>query len=112
MGTTQAEIAKRVGLDVSSVNKILSGLSRGVFKATTVARVKKAAKRLGYDFTKPSKGTLVNALMDLCPPILSADEIAKKSGLSAARVEEIKILIKRAGGALIVLLVLRSVIGG
>ncbi len=47
---TQVEIARRVGLDVSSVNKILNQRKGPVFKKETVRKVFKIAKDLGYDF--------------------------------------------------------------
>jgi transcriptional regulator with XRE-family HTH domain len=48
MTATQVEIARRVGLDVSSVNKILNRRSGAVFKQATVEKVFRMAKRLGY----------------------------------------------------------------
>jgi transcriptional regulator with XRE-family HTH domain len=47
---TQVEIAHRVGLDVSSVNKILNKRQGPVFRKETIRRVFKIAKDLGYDF--------------------------------------------------------------
>jgi transcriptional regulator with XRE-family HTH domain len=47
---TQVEIARRVGLDVSSVNKILNRRKGPVFKKETIKQVFKVAKDLGYDF--------------------------------------------------------------
>lgn len=47
---TQVEIARRVGLDVSSVNKILNRRQGPVFRKETIKRVFKVAKDLGYDF--------------------------------------------------------------
>ena len=47
---TQVEIARRVGLDVSSVNKILNRRQGPVFRKDTIRRVFKVAKELGYDF--------------------------------------------------------------
>jgi transcriptional regulator with XRE-family HTH domain len=49
MSATQTEIARRVGLDVSTVNKILNRRSGPVFKQTTVAKVFRVAKQLGYN---------------------------------------------------------------
>lgn len=49
---TQVEIARRLGLDVSSVNKILNRRQGPVFRKETVQKVFKAAKELGYDFNK------------------------------------------------------------
>lgn len=47
---TQVEIARRVGLDVSSVNKILNKRQGPVFRKETIRKVFKVAKDLGYDF--------------------------------------------------------------
>ncbi len=47
---TQVEIAHRVGLDVSSVNKILNRRSGPVFRKETIKKVFKIAKDMGYDF--------------------------------------------------------------
>lgn len=49
---TQREIARRVGLDVSSVNKILNRRHAIIFGKGTVERVFSAAQELGYDFAK------------------------------------------------------------
>jgi c-di-GMP-binding flagellar brake protein YcgR len=47
---TQVEIAHKVGLDVSSVNKILNRRSGPVFRKETIKMVFKIAKDMGYDF--------------------------------------------------------------
>lgn len=47
---TQGEIARRLGLDVSSVNKILNKRAGPVFRKDTIRKVFKTAKELGYDF--------------------------------------------------------------
>jgi len=47
---TQIEIARRVGLDVSSVNKILNRRQGPVFRKDTIRKVFKVARELGYDF--------------------------------------------------------------
>jgi transcriptional regulator with XRE-family HTH domain len=49
---TQAQIARRAGLDVSSVNKILNRRSGPVFRKDTIRKVFKLAKDLGYDLGK------------------------------------------------------------
>ena len=49
---TQVEIARRVGLDVSSVNKILNKRQGPVFRKDTIKRVFRVAKELGYDFSR------------------------------------------------------------
>lgn len=50
MAVTQVEIARRVGLDVSTVNKILNRRIGPVFKRVTIKKVFKVARRLGFDF--------------------------------------------------------------
>ena len=69
---TQIEIAEVVGLDVSSVNKILGRDPRPKFRKDTVARVFKVARQMGYDFSRETKHSLraenkslKNALLDL-----------------------------------------------
>jgi hypothetical protein len=52
MAATQVEIARQVGLDVSSVNKILNRRSGAVFKRATVEKVLRVAKRLGFRFDR------------------------------------------------------------
>src|SRR5438045_1831658 len=52
MAATQVEVAKRVGLDVSSVNKILNRRPGAVFKSATVEKVFKVAKQLGYSLER------------------------------------------------------------
>lgn len=47
---TQLEIARRTGLDVSSVNKILNKRSGPVFRKETIRRVFKVAREMGFDF--------------------------------------------------------------
>ena len=47
---TQGEIARRLGLDVSSVNKILNKRPGPVFRKETIKKVFRTARDLGYDF--------------------------------------------------------------
>ena len=49
---TQVEIARRLGLDVSSVNKILHGVPGLKWRDETVSAVFDAARDLGYDLDK------------------------------------------------------------
>lgn len=49
---TQKDIARRVGLDISSVNKILNRRKGHLFRKETVRKVFKAARDLGYDFSR------------------------------------------------------------
>lgn len=52
MGVTQEAIAKKVGLDRSTVSKILNGRASDFVSHKTVERVLDAARGLGYDFTR------------------------------------------------------------
>lgn len=47
---TQVEIARRLKLDVSTVNKILNHRAGAVFQKETIKRVFQVARKLGYDF--------------------------------------------------------------
>ena len=47
---TQVQIARRVGLDVSSVNKILNRRQGPVFRKEPIKKVFKIARQMGYDF--------------------------------------------------------------
>jgi transcriptional regulator with XRE-family HTH domain len=47
---TQSEIARRVGLDVSSVNKILNRRRGPIFREKTIKKVFRIAQDIGYDF--------------------------------------------------------------
>lgn len=49
---TQVEIARRVGLDVSSVNKILNRRQGPVFRKDTIKKVFRLAREMGYDFSR------------------------------------------------------------
>ncbi len=52
MALIQVQIARHVGLDVSSVNKILNKRKGPAFKKTTVTQVFKVARELGLDFSR------------------------------------------------------------
>ena len=52
MVATQVEIARRAGLDVSSVNKILNRRRGPVFKQATIDKVFRLAKQLGYSLDR------------------------------------------------------------
>lgn len=47
---TQTDVAKACRLDVSSVNRILHGRQGSRFKESTVQRVLRVARDMGYDF--------------------------------------------------------------
>jgi transcriptional regulator with XRE-family HTH domain len=52
MAVTQLQIAREVGIDVSSVNKILNKSPGPVFKKETIRKVFRVARDLGFDFGK------------------------------------------------------------
>ncbi len=52
MSVTQEMIAKKVGLDRSTVSKILNGRASDFVSRKTIARVLEAAGELGYDFAR------------------------------------------------------------
>lgn len=99
MGATQLEIARRCGVDVSSVNKIL-GRKRGPkFHEDTVYKVFETARALGYDFSRPSKSNLVAFMREMLPDDLSDSAIAKRRRLSISKVRRFRELLRRAEGA-------------
>lgn len=55
---TQLQIARQVGLDVSSVNKILNRMPGPVFRKETIQLVFRVARELGYNFHRESKQSL------------------------------------------------------
>lgn len=112
MGATQVDIAREVGLDVSSVNKCLNGKAGAVFKKSTVKRVFAAAKRLGYDFSRASKGRVVQLLAKHFPKDVASAALADLRGISTADVLEIKATIYKGLPYLIVLLMLRGIVTG
>lgn len=64
---TQLQIAKICGLDVSSVNKILTRAPGPVFRKETIKKVFSVAKRMGYNFDRATKATMRAALERLFP---------------------------------------------
>lgn len=52
MKVTQIQIARKLGLDVSSVNKILHGVPGLKWRPETVQAVFNAAEKMGYDMEK------------------------------------------------------------
>ena len=95
MRTTQTEIARIVGLDVSSVNKILNQTPGATFSKATIAKVFRVAKRLGYDQTRPTKGSLLAALRQIAPDNEPVEALAHRLNLSVDRAAEIKRLVRQ-----------------
>lgn len=80
---TQKDIAFHVGLDVSSVCKILNKYPGPVFKRATIKLVFDAAKLLGYNFKSNRVGRCRTALRELV-------QGGHLTGVSAKRMEEYK----------------------
>jgi DNA-binding LacI/PurR family transcriptional regulator len=112
MGATQVDIAREVGLDVSSVNKILNQKAGPKFKKATVKKVLSAAKRLGYNFSRASKGRVTQLLAKHFPKDVKSETLAIARGVSVTEVLEIKSTIYRGLPYLIVLLMLRGIVTG
>lgn len=89
----QCDIAERVGLDVSSVNKILNFVEGPVFKKETRAQVLRVAKELGYDFNRPTRSRLLAALKELVPLDVQDDDLALRLKVTVERVDKLKTLI-------------------
>jgi transcriptional regulator with XRE-family HTH domain len=65
MGMTQVDIAKAVGLDVSSVNKILNETPGPRFKPGTISKVFRVAEKMGYNFNRPTKERALKVLLKM-----------------------------------------------
>lgn len=86
---TQKAIAERVGIDVSSVNKILNRMPGPVFAKETIERVERVAKRMGWE-ERASKGWKASLIAELFPRDWTAEQTARARGLSLERVKEIR----------------------
>jgi hypothetical protein len=62
MKATQSEIARRTGLHVSSVCKILGSVPGCVFDSKTIDRVREMAERVGYRRRRPSRWELLQVI--------------------------------------------------
>lgn len=93
------DIAAAVGLDVSSVNKILNRRRGPKFKEATVKAVFAAARKMRYDFAKPSKGALVEFMRAVLPEELSDESLADLRNLPIEQVRRFRAILKRAEGA-------------
>jgi len=65
MACTQTDIAKRIGVHVSSVNKILNRVRGPVFHKDTIDKVFLAAEVMGYDVKSPRAGLCKGALREI-----------------------------------------------
>lgn len=90
---TQLDIAKRCGLDCSSVNKILNDSPGPVFNKKTIDRVKRVAKQMGYKSDRPHKGKLNGILRALFPRTVEDVVLSTARGISLDEVRKIKGII-------------------
>src|SRR5689334_6648707 len=89
MRVRQLDIAKRVGIDVSSVNKILNRCPGPVFSKDTVAKVFKIAREMGYDFDRKNSHywrrraeALEASMRKIIPADLALEVATAKTGLT------------------------------
>lgn len=75
---TQTEIARRLGLDVSSVNKIINQVPGPVFNKNTIQKVERAVREFGYKVKPNSRGQLIRALSEIRAVLLSPGSYKKK----------------------------------
>lgn len=87
MRVIQADIAAAVGLDVSSVNKILNEVKGPVFRPETIKQVKTAAKRLGW---VPRKSDLSN----LKVVVRKINDVYAVNASPSAKLERIRQLLQ------------------
>lgn len=92
---TQVMIAERVGLDVSSVNKILNRKSGPKFKDETIRKVRRAAKELGYKFNPRGKKAMADFIEKMFPTDEEPSELAKWRGVPIEWVKEAHQLLGR-----------------
>lgn len=85
-GTTQVEIAEKVGLDVSTVNKILNEMPGPKFKQGTIQKVFHTAEKMGYNFNRATKERTIKVLVKLyrehkcpgCSACFDAEKLLKQ----------------------------------
>lgn len=90
---TQLEIAQELGLDVSSVNKILSRVKGPVFRPETIKKVFQLAKKRHYDFNKATKGKLMTLAREMFPETLAVEELAIIRGVPVEKAQEVKTML-------------------
>lgn len=77
---TQQELADELGLDVSSVNKILNRSTSGTFRKDTVKRVFTLARKKGYDFKRVTKGNMTALASRLALAAKDVMELLQRDG--------------------------------
>lgn len=91
---TQVDVARELGLDVSTCNKILNRVHGPVFKKETIRAVFATAKRLGYrNDGRRTKGVLLGLLQELIPK--DGDEVLTSylRGVDVAFVRRVRRLL-------------------
>lgn len=71
---TQKEIARHLGIDVSSANKILHRVKGPVFRKETIEAVFRTARAMGYNFDRYSKGWALALLREVFPEHLTVEQ--------------------------------------
>lgn len=99
MRVTQKQIAAIVGVDVSTVNKILNKFEGAVFHRDTIKHVHQVARRLGFNFRRLSKGAYHRQLVETRTALAALrDEVAVIPGHQARR--SLVVAYKRANAVL------------
>jgi DNA-binding LacI/PurR family transcriptional regulator len=84
------EIARLVGLDVSSVNKILNKTHGSIFRKETIKMVFSKAKELGYTGRISGKGAMRRTLEGLFPKDGHIKTLSVVRSVSVAEVARIR----------------------
>jgi transcriptional regulator with XRE-family HTH domain len=90
---TQVDIAREVGVDVSSVNKILNRVRGPVFRKETIRKVFSVAHERGYNFNRAGKGAFRRILEDLFPYDVNEDELMYTRNVDVKTLKRIKRLL-------------------
>lgn len=92
---TQLDIARRCGVDVSTVNKILNEKQGPVFFKETIKKVKKTAKELGYAPKYDRRKALVDFIRRIFNPAMPPAQLAALRNVGVETVQEAWELVKR-----------------
>jgi predicted transcriptional regulator len=94
---TQKDIAKRIGMDVSTCNKILHKVKGPKFRRETIELVFRTAREMGWDFDRYSKGWAMAVLREVFPDDLTPQQTATFRRLPLKQVLAVrKVLYKTA----------------
>lgn len=92
---TQVAIARKIGLDVSSVNKILNRAVGPVFRKETIKLVFKTAKDMGYNTERGSKHFFIDVVAEIFTQDISDEFLAAAVGMTVERVKKVREILKR-----------------